>query len=165
MSRQNAFAALGLVALAAIGCAAVAGGHADTDQAIPGLKMTKAGPVRKDKVVLTDAEWKKKLSPKAYEILRKDGTEAPFSSKLLDIHEAGVFSCAGCGLPLYKTADKFESGTGWPSYVKPIVKDAVWYKADTTFGDLRVEVRCARCDGTCPGFAGSATRSRIGHAG
>lgn len=144
MTRQNALAGFGLVVLAAIGCAAATGGGG---QAIPGLKMTQQGPDRKDKVVLTDAEWKKKLSPKAYEILRKEGTEVPFSSKLLDIHEPGVFCCAGCGLPLYKTSDKFDSGTGWPSFVKPIGKDAVWYKGDRTYIELRVEVRCARCDG------------------
>jgi peptide-methionine (R)-S-oxide reductase len=141
MTRQNAFAALGFVALAALGCAAVA------VQGASSIKPTAHGPKRKDKVVMTDAEWNKKLSPKAFEILRREGTETPFSSPLNNIHVPGVFSCGGCGLPLYKTADKFDSGTGWPSFVKPITKDAVWYKEDGSLGEIRNEVLCARCDG------------------
>ena len=142
MTAQTALAAVGLVAVAAFGFASLRGGGP-----IQGVKLQKESPKRKDKVVMTDAQWKKKLDPKAYYILRQEGTEAPGSSALLNVHEAGVFSCAGCALPLYRTADKFDSGTGWPSFVRPIKKDAVWYKGDGSLGIARNEVLCARCDG------------------
>lgn len=145
MTSQIALAALGLASLAAIGCAAF--GAPPVQGSIPGIHKQTKSPVRSDKVVLTDAQWKKRLSPKAYYILRQEGTEAPGSSALLNIHVPGVFSCAGCGLALYKTSDKFDSGTGWPSFVKPITKDAVWYKSDGSLGMDRNEVLCARCDG------------------
>ena len=144
MTLQTALAALGLASLAALGCAALADAGSQPTQ---GVKVSRESPKRKDKVVLTDAQWKKKLDPKAYYILRQEGTEAPGTSSLLNVHTPGVFTCAGCGLPLYRTADKFDSGTGWPSFVKPIAKDVVWYKGDSSAGMDRNEVRCARCDG------------------
>lgn len=134
--------AAGLASLTALGLAGL-GGQTGASK----IHATAQGPVRKDKVVLSDAQWKRRLSPKAYYILRQEGTERAGSSPLLNVHAPGVFSCAGCGLPLYRTADKFDSGTGWPSFVKPIVKDAVWYKVDGSLGEVRNEVRCARCDG------------------
>ncbi len=110
--------------------------------------IQRASPRRKDKVVLTPAQWRRRLSPDAYSILRERGTETRGSSPLLKVREPGVFSCAGCGLALYRTADKFDSGTGWPSFVRPITRDAVWYRSrrPTTVLD-RSEVVCARCDG------------------
>lgn len=142
MNPRIGLIALGLASLVALGIAG-SGGQSGASAIHPTAK----GPARKDKVVLTDAQWKARLSPKAYYILRQEGTEMPGSSALLNVHVPGVFECAGCGLPLYRTADKFDSGTGWPSFVKPITKDAVWYKADGTLGEVRNEVRCARCDG------------------
>ncbi len=107
----------------------------------------KGSPKRKDKVVHTDAEWKKLLNPKAYHILREEGTEPSFSNDLYKNHEVGAFYCAGCGNLLFKSEDKFESGTGWPSYVKPANKLSVWKKGDLSDGMDRDEIKCAKCDG------------------
>ena len=96
---------------------------------------------------MTDAEWKAKLTPKQYDIIRKEGTEAPYTSPLNDIHAKGTFVSAATGQPLFRSEDKFDSGTGWPSFVKPITKDAVWYRVDNSLGDSRIEVRSTRDDG------------------
>jgi peptide-methionine (R)-S-oxide reductase len=98
------------------------------------------------KVVKTDAEWKALLSPEQYNITREQGTEAPFSSPLNNIHEAGIFSCVCCDLPLFDAKTKFDSHTGWPSFWAPIAKTQVRELEDKSLGDIRTEVRCARCD-------------------
>ena len=96
---------------------------------------------------LSDAEWRKRLSPAAYEILRHDGTEPPFSSPLLKEHRKGTFACAGCGLPLFKSEWKFESGTGWPSFFT-VIPGAVTTKSDRSLPfELRTEYHCAQCLG------------------
>ena len=95
---------------------------------------------------LSDADWKKRLSPEAFEILRREGTERPFSSPLNDEHRKGVFACAGCDLPLFKSEWKFNSGTGWPSFYTAI-EGAVATKKDTLLGYVRTEYHCARCLG------------------
>jgi len=94
----------------------------------------------------TDAEWKKQLSPDAYQVLRHAGTEVPGSSPLLNEHRKGIFSCAGCSLDNYSSATKFESGTGWPSFWKPL-DNAIVTKGDNTLGMDRTEVLCRRCGG------------------
>lgn len=104
-------------------------------------------PQRPDKVVLTDAEWKKKLTDEQYRVLRNHGTEAAFCGVFFDNHKTGVYYCAGCGLPLFASTAKFDSGTGWPSFFQPVSKDAVWIKTDRSYGMVRDEVLCARCDG------------------
>jgi peptide-methionine (R)-S-oxide reductase len=106
-----------------------------------------AQPTRKDKVVKSDGEWKKLLSSDAYRVLREQGTEQAFTGKLWNNHEKGVYVCAACGLPLFSSDTKFESGTGWPSFYKPISKDAVGETHDTSYGMARTEVHCARCGG------------------
>ena len=95
---------------------------------------------------LTDAEWKKRLSPAAYNVLRHEGTERPFSSPLNKEHRRGTFSCAGCALPLFNSKTKFESGTGWPSFYAP-APNAVILRTDRSLGIARTEVRCRRCGG------------------
>jgi peptide-methionine (R)-S-oxide reductase len=95
----------------------------------------------------TDAEWKKLLTPKQYYILRQEGTERPFTSEHLNEHRAGVFRCAGCARDLFKTADKFDSGTGWPSFTAPADPKAVSVATDSSLGMVRDEVRCGRCGG------------------
>lgn len=95
---------------------------------------------------LPDAEWKKRLSPAAYAVLRQAGTEPPFTSPLNDQHGKGVFSCAGCALPLFASSAKFDSGTGWPSFYDHL-PDAVGEHTDRTLGMARTEVHCARCAG------------------
>lgn len=101
---------------------------------------------QKFEIEKTDAEWRAQLTLGQYHILRQHGTEPPFSSALLKEHRKGTFACAGCGLPLYSSATKFESGTGWPSFWKPL-DNAVGKSTDTTLGMARTEVHCRRCGG------------------
>jgi peptide-methionine (R)-S-oxide reductase len=99
-----------------------------------------------EKVTKTDAEWKQILTPEQYQITREKGTERPFSSPLNDIHEKGTFECVACGLPLFSSKAKFDSGTGWPSFYEPIDKDNVREETDRSLVETRTEVLCARCD-------------------
>lgn len=96
--------------------------------------------------VLTDAEWRKRLSPWAYAVLRKGATERPYSSPLNDEHRAGTFTCAGCGLPLFISSRKFDSRTGWPSFYDHL-PHAIAQQRDNSLGMVRTEVHCARCAG------------------
>ena len=98
------------------------------------------------RVVKTDAEWKQILTPEQYNITRRQGTEAPFSSPLLNQHGKGTFDCVCCSLTLFSSKTKFESGTGWPSFWEPIAKNHVSERTDNSLGIIRTEVRCARCD-------------------
>ena len=97
-------------------------------------------------VTKTDAEWKAQLSPQAYDVLRHEGTERPFTSRLNDEHRHGIFDCAGCDLPLFSSETKFDSGTGWPSFYMPL-DNAVATRKDTSFFMTRTEVHCRRCGG------------------
>jgi peptide-methionine (R)-S-oxide reductase len=97
-------------------------------------------------VAHTDAEWRKLLTADQYIVLRQAGTERPFTSPLLDEHREGTFDCAGCDLALFSSDTKFESGTGWPSFWKPL-DNAVITRQDTSFGMVRNEVLCRRCGG------------------
>ena len=97
-------------------------------------------------VMHADAEWQKLLTPSQYSVLRKAGTETPYTSPLNKEKHAGTFSCAGCALPLFASATKFESGTGWPSFWQPLDK-AVVEETDTTLFMKRTEVLCRRCGG------------------
>jgi peptide-methionine (R)-S-oxide reductase len=93
---------------------------------------------------LTDAEWRAKLSPEQYEVMRRHGTERPGSCALLHEKRAGTFACAGCDAPLFVAREKFESGTGWPSFTTP-EPGAVGQTVDRSWGMTRTEVHCARC--------------------
>ena len=95
----------------------------------------------------TDAEWKEMLSPEAYRVLREEGTERAFTGKYWDHKEEGVYVCAGSRTPLFSSEDKFDSGTGWPSFTGPISEDAVGTKQDRRFGMSRTEVHCKTCGG------------------
>jgi peptide-methionine (R)-S-oxide reductase len=95
---------------------------------------------------LTDADWKKRLSPEAYDVLRQEGTEAPWSSPLLKEHRKGTFVCAGCGLALFRSDWKFESGTGWPSFWTAI-PGALGTRTDHRLVVARTEYHCAQCLG------------------
>lgn len=98
-----------------------------------------------DKVVKTDAEWREQLSDLAYKVMRKGATERPFSHDDFP-KEPGTFACAGCGAPLFESATKFDSGSGWPSFFQPSSEDAVAEKEDRSWLMRRTEVLCARCD-------------------
>lgn len=98
------------------------------------------------KVVKTDAEWKKILTPEQYRITRQAGTEAPYSSPLNDIHDKGIFACVCCNLPLFSSETKFDSHTGWASFYAPIKKINVKEKVDNSLLETRTEVLCNRCD-------------------
>ncbi|HEY2743725.1 MAG TPA: peptide-methionine (R)-S-oxide reductase MsrB [Polyangia bacterium] len=127
---------IGFLGLA--GCSNFAA-HAEERQA--------AQPTRADKVVKTDAEWKKILSPLAYDVMRHQGTEVAFTGPYWNDHRKAVYRCAACGLLLFKSDDKFDSGTGWPSFTRPITPDAVAVEKDDSHGMERDEVHCPRCGG------------------
>ncbi|OJX43915.1 MAG: peptide-methionine (R)-S-oxide reductase [Chloroflexi bacterium 44-23] len=99
-----------------------------------------------EKIKRTDEEWKKLLTPEQYRILRRKGTEAPFCGVFYDHKKAGTYFCAGCGLPLFSSGAKFDSGTGWPSFFEPISEENVAIHTDLSHGMMRSEVVCARCD-------------------
>ena len=102
--------------------------------------------IRTDKIKKTDAEWKQQLSPEAFQVARKHGTERAFTSPLNAEKRAGMFTCACCGEPVFKSEDKFDSGTGWPSYMRPASPTAIGESEDNSFFSRRTEVHCARCD-------------------
>jgi len=137
--------ALGAAAALALAFATVRQDKPKVDAKVVNLNME--SPKRPDKVVKSDEEWKAQLTPEQYKILRHANTERPFCGVNLDNKGAGVYECVGCGLPLFKSDGKFNSGTGWPSFFNPIDKDNVWYRTDHEFGMVRTEILCARCDG------------------
>ena len=98
-------------------------------------------------VTKSDEEWRSQLSPEQYEVLRRAGTERPWSGKYVQNHDDGSYRCAGCGTVLFDSGTKFESGTGWPSFYEPAVADAVELVEDRAHGMVRTEVRCRRCGG------------------
>jgi peptide-methionine (R)-S-oxide reductase len=100
-----------------------------------------------DHVVKSDAEWKKELTPEQYKVLRQKGTEPAFTGSYWNDHKHAVYRCAGCGLVLFRSEDKFDSGTGWPSFVRPATPTAVATENDSTYGMSRTEVHCPRCGG------------------
>jgi peptide-methionine (R)-S-oxide reductase len=104
-------------------------------------------PAAVGKVEKTDAEWKKTLTREQYRVLRQKGTEPAFTGAYWNNHAKGTYLCAGCGLELFDSATKFESGTGWPSFWQPVAKTHVSDHVDKTFGMVRDEVTCARCGG------------------
>jgi peptide-methionine (R)-S-oxide reductase len=135
---------------------------ATADDALPGLIHTEPGsvlleifeddgrdlgPRRVPRLVLSDAEWHKRLSPDVFEILRRGGTEPAFSGQHERPPARGLYRCAGCATALYDDATQFDSGTGWPSFWQPISPHNVVELNDASFGMLRTEIRCARCEG------------------
>jgi peptide-methionine (R)-S-oxide reductase len=99
-----------------------------------------------DKVVKSDAEWKQQLTPEQFNVTRKHGTERAFTGPDHDSKSPGTWACVCCGLPLFDTAAKFDSGTGWPSFYAPLSKENVAEKEDSSWFMKRTEVLCARCD-------------------
>ena len=95
----------------------------------------------------SDMDWRSKLSPEQYRILREAGTEAPFTGKLLNNKDKGMYRCAACGEPLFDSGTKYDSGSGWPSFTAPVESEAVEELTDQSHGMARTEVRCAKCEG------------------
>ena len=129
--------------------------------AASGVAKTSSGPVKLvefsddgkrlrtvtlPKVVKTEAEWRKQLSPDAFVVARQEGTERAYTGSLLNVHDKGVFRCICCGTALFDSATKFESGTGWPSFWQPIARENVREHEDRSFGMVRTAVSCTRCD-------------------
>jgi peptide-methionine (R)-S-oxide reductase len=99
------------------------------------------------KIDKSDEEWRRELSPEAYEVLRHAATEPPFTGEYAFTKDAGMYRCGGCGAPLFSSDTKFESGTGWPSFTEPAIAEAVELREDRSHGTARTEVVCARCGG------------------
>ena len=147
-----------------LGIAALVAGCAPQDLPFPAAALAKdthamvrvfvfnkegelVGPLETPKLTLTAAEWRKRLTAEQFKVLRSSDTERPFCGLLLDNKEAGVYTCAGCGLPLFSSDSKFHSGTGWPSFFQPIAKGNVAERVDRSHGMVRKEINCGRCDG------------------
>ena len=108
-----------------------------------GTRTTKESVAR---VVKTEQEWRKQLSPTAFEVARRAGTERPYTSELLNVHDKGVFRCICCDNALFDSSTKFESGTGWPSFYQPIAKENILESVDMSLGMTRTAVSCRLCD-------------------
>jgi peptide-methionine (R)-S-oxide reductase len=102
--------------------------------------------IRVDKIVKSDAEWQKELTPEEFAVARKKGTEHAFTGRYWDNHEAGVYRCACCGNALFRSDEKFESGSGWPSFWAPTAEENVSTESDNTLGMRRTEALCSKCD-------------------
>lgn len=153
MPTQRTFIAASLIALTAIAAVHFAKGSDDmkTDTSTVTVrlmdkdgKLTPPQPVAR--VVKSDAEWRKQLTEEQYEITRGHGTERAFCGIFHDNHKTGYYACVCCDLPLFKSVAKFDSGTGWPSFFEPIAKENVIEKRDLSYGMVRTEILCARCD-------------------
>ena len=139
-----------LVMLGIVGMA----GCSDAAHSRPGLVRVRVlqadgrlgGVTNMQKVVKTDVEWQKILTPEQYKVTRRKGTEAPFCGGLLANKQAGIYECACCELPLFASGSKFESGTGWPSFFKPVAPENIAMRKDWSSTTLRTEILCARCD-------------------
>jgi methionine-R-sulfoxide reductase len=104
------------------------------------------GPVEVARVVKSDAEWSRQLTPEQFRVARGKDTERPFCGTLLDNKRRGVYACVCCGLPVFASAGKFDSGTGWPSFFQPVAAENVATEVDRSHGMVRTEILCARCD-------------------
>ena len=134
-----------VAALAAVALAFVSGASLTFDAQGDSAKVKKKREAW-EKIVKTDEEWERVLTPEQFSVMRRKGTEPPFSSPLNGEKGEGTFECAACGLPLFNSRTKFNSGTGWPSFYAPVAKENVREEADTSHGMRRTEVLCARCD-------------------
>jgi methionine-R-sulfoxide reductase len=132
--------------------AAAAGGASEGSPAMinvriigPDGKLT--GPVEQPKLVLSEEQWKQRLTPEQYQIVRSKGTERPFCGGLLDNKGPGIYACIACNLPLFEAETKFESGTGWPSFFRPVASENILEEVDQSHGMVRTEIMCKRCEG------------------
>ena len=142
-------AALGLAALAGASAFAFASAAATAQRTRPATvrvySIEKKGYIMTPKVEKSEAEWKKELTPEQFRVARKGGTEIAFTGAYWDNHEKGIYRCVCCGNELYRSENKYESGTGWPSFWKPVAPENVSINKDRTLGPERDEVKCSRC--------------------
>jgi peptide-methionine (R)-S-oxide reductase len=121
--------------------------NSDDNEALVPIYSVKTGKLEMvERIKKTDEEWKKSLSKESYNVARKQGTEQAFTGKYHNCHEDGIYQCVCCGTDLFDSETKFDSGTGWPSFWKPIAEENVKEHNDRSYGMLRKEVLCARCD-------------------
>src|SRR3989440_10947730 len=113
----------------------------------------------KEKVVKTDEQWRRELTPEQYDVLRTQGTERAFTGPYWDAKEDGMYRCAGCGAPLFSSETKFDSGTGWPSFTEPAIAEAVELRPDNSLFMRRTEVVCRRCGGGPGGAVAAGARA------
>jgi peptide-methionine (R)-S-oxide reductase len=145
--------AVGFLTPSLLGCSQVGGpdGNRKKRAGQCGRKQTRkrSNEMRNNRktVEKSETEWRRTLTAQQYRVLRQKGTERPFSGKFHDHHVPGTYRCAGCGQPLFHSQDKFDSGSGWPSYTAPVSSNAVCEQRDTSHGMVRTEVSCSRCGG------------------
>lgn len=162
MKRRSFLAGLAatplLTPIFAVGCSGCSRGESSASGSTTGARASNGPPPPSpvdpdnpppvgDRLELSEAEWRARLDDAEFYVLREKGTERPFTHPLNGEHRSGTFYCAGCGAPLFASTQKFDSGTGWPSFWQPIETGRVAEESDTAFGMVRTEVLCARCDG------------------
>jgi peptide-methionine (R)-S-oxide reductase len=128
----------------ALGCASVAMAQGRAGGKAASIRQNK--PTRSQKVIKTEEEWRRQLTPEQFEVTRRKGTEPAFTGKYHNFHGKGTYQCICCGNDLFSSDTKFDSGTGWPSFWTPIAPDRVRAETDTSHGMRRTEVVCSRCD-------------------
>ena len=145
---RRAFVWTALATLSWAACASPGAAPADPATPLePGVKGLPSDPQKVEPITKTDEEWKAVLEAQSYAVLRQSSTEMAFTGRYWDNHASGTYLCAGCGLTLFKSEDKFDSGTGWPSFSQPAAPDRLTVATDTSHGMVRDEVNCARCGG------------------
>jgi peptide-methionine (R)-S-oxide reductase len=135
-----------LVCAAAVGALATTAAEQQKTGQIRVYSVGKKGYIMTERVVKSDDEWRRLLTPEQFRVARKKGTERPFANEYWNNHERGIYRCVCCGLDLYNSSAKFESGTGWPSFTAPVAPENIRTEKDRSFFQVRTEVLCARCD-------------------